>query len=215
MSKRLNLPLTKHGFEDMILLEKAERFHIGFQSMPDYGTLHNLLGLDLKSSQDLLKKFSEIDKDQNGKLEIDEFSEALHLDPKSQLVHDLFDIFDSDHCGHIDFREFVAGLVLLNEKGTLEQRLKIAFEVIDENSKHSVDYFEFSKILLKTVPRLSQSEIDSMFSEMSCEDGNSKRIHLDDFVKYFKSHENQALLHDLLLSPLSSVKSILDKPKEQ
>jgi len=193
--------------------KKAERYHVGFEHMPTFGTLHSLLGLNFNGSQELLKKFSELDKHKNGELDIEEFAEALQMNKDSQVLHDLFDLFDSDHCGKIDFKEFVVGLSLLNDKSTPEKRLKIAFEILDEKSQNEVDSVQFGNILKKFAPNLAQSEIDSLFQSICCDSrqASTSKIHLDDFLEFFKKNNPQeSVLHKILFSPFSDFSRLLE-----
>jgi len=50
----------------------------------------------------------------------------------SQYAHYVFNTFDRQHCGSINFKEFVIGLSLLS-RGSLQEKLKWAFSLYDIN----------------------------------------------------------------------------------
>ena len=84
---------------------------------------------DLKAQ---LKEFSRMDKQGLGKLNLEQFREALGL-PDSRYVTDLFHLLDVTEAGSIDFREYIAGRALISSELTTDESLQMAFSSFDDN----------------------------------------------------------------------------------
>jgi len=65
---------------------------------------------------------------------------------QSALVDAFFKTMDSNNTGSIDMKEFTVGIALLT-KGTLDQKIKFAFDCIDVNQSGTLDRAELSDFL--------------------------------------------------------------------
>lgn len=82
------------------------------------------------------ERFLEVDKDEVGSITYEEFCLVLEEDD-SDLIRNLFDIFDLDGSGTIEMIEFIVGLSAYCISTTKEERLKFAFMICDsENTGH-------------------------------------------------------------------------------
>ncbi len=67
-------------------------------------------------------------RDDDGVIDKMEFQTALGL-KDSLFVDRMFSLFDGDTDGNIDFREFITGLSVFCEKGTIDEKLKFSFRI--------------------------------------------------------------------------------------
>jgi Ca2+-binding EF-hand superfamily protein len=63
-----------------------------------------------------------------------------------QYVKQIFQVFDSDNSGKIDFIEFVAALSTTSH-GDIKQKLRLAFRMIDRNNNGLISKSELEKII--------------------------------------------------------------------
>ena len=66
------------------------------------------------------------------------------------LMKRLFDSYDVDNSGFIEFQEFVLGLSNLLS-GTVNEKLRLLFDVLDLDGSGTIDIQEFLKAL-NTIP---------------------------------------------------------------
>ena len=72
----------------------------------------------------------------------------LYFDPQGDaaaFAEHIFNQFDSDHSGHIDFREFLQALSV-QLKGNIEQRLEWAFNLYDIDGTGYIERNELVEI---------------------------------------------------------------------
>eukprot|EP00656_Telonema_subtile_P056173 TRINITY_DN8917_c0_g1_i2.p1 TRINITY_DN8917_c0_g1~~TRINITY_DN8917_c0_g1_i2.p1 ORF type:complete len:328 (+),score=101.74 TRINITY_DN8917_c0_g1_i2:161-1144(+) len=81
----------------------------------------------------------------------------------SGLVNSFYHVFDGNESGTIDMREFVVGVAMLT-KGSLEDKIKLAFDIIDVNKSGALDKEEmqsFLKCLIQSGPAAAGSNLIS------------------------------------------------------
>eukprot|EP00658_Telonema_sp_P-2_P059438 TRINITY_DN4834_c0_g1_i1.p1 TRINITY_DN4834_c0_g1~~TRINITY_DN4834_c0_g1_i1.p1 ORF type:complete len:387 (+),score=127.74 TRINITY_DN4834_c0_g1_i1:46-1206(+) len=79
----------------------------------------------------------------------------------SGLVNAFFHIFDVNESGTIDLKEFGVGVAMLT-KGTLKEKIKLAFDIIDVNKSGTLDKEEmlaFLKCLIQSGPAAAGSKL--------------------------------------------------------
>ena len=83
---------------------------------------------DIEEIQKLYEQFRSISssRQDDGVIDKTEFQQALGL-KDSLFVDRMFSLFDADTDGNIDFREFICGLSVFCEKGTIDEKLKCMY----------------------------------------------------------------------------------------
>jgi len=82
---------------------------------------------------------------------------------ESALVDSFFSTFDLNNSGTVDMKEFTIGIALLT-KGSLDDKIKLAFDCIDINKSGSLDRVElgdFLRCLIQAGPAVSGSTLVS------------------------------------------------------
>lgn len=95
----------------------------------------------------------------------------------------MFDSFDKDKNGFIDFREY-AIVIGIKKNGSLEDKLKMAFNMFDIDGNGTIEYNEMVKLMtsiyrmtasknhyehetiLKKMEEHAQDKVDKMFKDM-------------------------------------------------
>lgn len=106
MAKHLQIGITEHSYEDVILMVDAIKDHIPADHVQSFelAKVRDLYQIDLNSAREIMKKFAAMSKStKGGKLTYEGFCKGLGL-PKGDLTERLFMAFDTDGSGHIDFK---------------------------------------------------------------------------------------------------------------
>mmetsp|Transcript_10790 Transcript_10790/g.15802 ORF Transcript_10790/g.15802 Transcript_10790/m.15802 type:complete len:187 (+) Transcript_10790:161-721(+) len=102
----------------------------------------------LAEINELFEQFKNISSsiEDDGLIDVDEFRDALGL-KDSLMVRRMFKLFDGDNNGTIDFREFIVGLSVFNEKATMEEKLKFSFKIYDFDGDGHISKDELQKMV--------------------------------------------------------------------
>ena len=92
------------------------------------------------------KRFNKIDTDDSRTLTLAEFESIPGLDT-NPLLERVFSIIDADNNGHVDFNEFIQGLLNLSVNNDNEAKLKFAFKIYDLDKDGFITKLELYKVL--------------------------------------------------------------------
>lgn len=101
---------------------------------------------DQNEIKQLSKRFKKVDLDSSGTLTMKELMSlpGLQVNP---LVQRVFDIFDTDGNGEVDFKEFLMGTSQFSVKGDKEQKLRFAFSIYDMDKDGYISNGELFQVL--------------------------------------------------------------------
>lgn len=95
----------------------------------------------------LEKRFKKLDLDRSGTLSVGEFLSVPEL-KENPLVKRVVNVFDADHSGEVDFKEFVKGLAMFAVKTTeKEKKLRFMFNIYDMDEDGYISNGELFKVL--------------------------------------------------------------------
>jgi len=91
----------------------------------------------------------------------------------SLFLERMFTLFDKDRDGFISFTDYICGLSILCSRGTLEEKVKFAFDVYDFDNDGRISKDELSEMLVKSfsendvkiTPKQVKSIIEATFIE--------------------------------------------------
>jgi serine/threonine-protein phosphatase 2B regulatory subunit len=98
----------------------------------------------------LYKNFLELDSDNSGKIEPNEFFDVPELQD-NPVVQRVIAVFDKNRDGNISFYEFIIGLSTLVDSDKREEKYKFAFHIYDANNDGFIsngDLFYTLKLLV-------------------------------------------------------------------
>jgi lysophosphatidylcholine acyltransferase/lyso-PAF acetyltransferase len=90
--------------------------------------IHLYLSINFDNCQEIIEKFSAFAKRSDGKMSLKDFCRYLDLPPTGPVI-EVFNMYDRDKDGYIEFREFLIGLSLLSRPVNTEENLELAFRV--------------------------------------------------------------------------------------
>jgi Ca2+-binding EF-hand superfamily protein len=166
----------------------------------------------------LLKSFKYFDLNNNGTVEPNEFAKAVEkigiMIPTQQDLMSLFNLYDKDRSGSLDYKEFASevfqrqvggastqgsaatGEALLEKlRAKLKTRgargiigLAKQFRIMDDNHSMSLDKFEFSKAMQDYMLGFSEGEIARLFNHFDLD--RSGLIEYDEFLRVIRGPMN-------------------------
>ncbi|XP_038197421.1 lysophosphatidylcholine acyltransferase 2B-like [Arvicola amphibius] len=192
MANALKLPVTDHTFEDCRLMVSAGALQLPMEAgLVEFTTISRKLKLDWDNIHKHLDKYAEIAvASKGGKIGIEEFSNYLKL-PISEPLSQLFSLFDRNHDGTIDFREYVIGLTVLCNPANTEKILQMSFKLFDLDEDGYITEEELTTILRAAlgVPDL---DVSVLFQEMAGKE--SAQVSYSAFRKFALKHPVYAKL---------------------
>ncbi|XP_075394096.1 lysophosphatidylcholine acyltransferase 2 isoform X3 [Tenrec ecaudatus] len=129
MADALKIPVTDHTYEDCRLMISAGQLTLPMEAgLVEFTKISRKLKLDWNGIRKQLDEYAAIaSASKGGRIGIEEFAEYLKL-PVSDVLKQLFALFDRNHDGSIDFREYVIGLAVLCHPANTEEIIQVAFK---------------------------------------------------------------------------------------
>eukprot|EP00761_Pharyngomonas_kirbyi_P011762 gb/GECH01011788.1/.p1 GENE.gb/GECH01011788.1/~~gb/GECH01011788.1/.p1 ORF type:complete len:197 (+),score=63.60 gb/GECH01011788.1/:1-591(+) len=150
---------------------------------------------DVDEVQDLYDQFKNISasRSDDGVIDKKEFQQALGLQD-SLFVDRMFSLFDEDKDSCIEFKEFLTGLSVFCEKGTIDEKLKFSFRIYDFDDDGCITKDELHRLLEASLVENSlglskeqlQSLVDATFAEADT-DGDG-RISFEEYRVLVTKH---------------------------
>lgn len=188
MAEALGIPVTDHTYEDCRLMISAGQLTLPMEAgLVEFTKISRKLKLDWDSIRKQLDEYATIACcSKGGRIGIDEFAEYLKL-PVSDVLRQLFTLFDRNHDGSIDFREYVIGLAVLCNPANTEDIIQMAFKLFDVDEDGFITEEEFSTILQASlgVPDL---DVSGLFKEIA--QGDS--VSYEEFKSFALKHPQYA-----------------------
>ncbi|XP_053457967.1 lysophosphatidylcholine acyltransferase 2 [Nycticebus coucang] len=167
MAEALGIPVTDHTYEDCRLMISAGQLTLPMEAgLVEFTKISRKLKLDWDGIRKHLDEYASIaSSSKGGRIGIEEFAEYLKL-PVSDVLRQLFALFDRNHDGSIDFREYVIGLAVLCHPANTEEIIQVAFKLFDVDEDGYITEEEFSTILQASlgVPDL---DVSGLFKEIA------------------------------------------------
>ncbi|XP_055477147.1 lysophosphatidylcholine acyltransferase 2 isoform X2 [Psammomys obesus] len=188
MAEALGIPVTDHTYEDCRLMISAGQLTLPMEAgLVEFTKISRKLKLDWDSIRKQLDEFASIaSSSKGGRIGIEEFAEYLKL-PVSDVLRQLFALFDRNNDGSIDFREYVIGLSVLCNPANTEEIIQVAFKLFDVDEDGYITEEEFCTILQASlgVPDL---DVSGLFREIS--QGDS--VSYEEFKSFALKHPEYA-----------------------
>ncbi|XP_039266198.2 lysophosphatidylcholine acyltransferase 2-like isoform X2 [Styela clava] len=191
MAQALNVPCTEHTFEDCRLMSQAKSKDLPMEAgLVEFSKLSKKLGIDINEMNEMLDEFALKSRScKDGLMGIEEFAELLCL-PITEPLKELFNLYDRDGSGKLDFREYVIGMSLLSHAAVTEKSIKIAFKVFDRNGDGTVTHDELDHVLKSVFGH--DFETRNIYDKIDQE--NKGRITFDEFYAFVKKRPEYAKL---------------------
>lgn len=188
MAKALGIPVTDHTYEDCRLMISAGQLTLPMEAgLVEFTKISRKLKLDWDGIRKHLDEYASIaSSSKGGRIGIEEFAEYLKL-PVSDVLRQLFALFDRNHDGSIDFREYVIGLAVLCNPANTEEIIQVAFKLFDVDEDGYISEEEFSTILQASLG-IPELDVSGLFKEIA--QGDS--VSYEEFKSFALKHPEYA-----------------------
>jgi len=154
----------------------------------------------------------------DGYIDRDEFREAIGL-AESLFVDRLFQLFDENNDGVINFQEFICGLSILSIRGTLEEKMLFSFRIYDFDSDNKISNAELTSMLktsllengVQFTPAQIELIIRSTFEEADA--NGDGYIEFDEYKRIVQDHPS--ILSNMTLDLPRILEHRLELAKQQ
>lgn len=181
MAEYLKVRSTFHTYEDCRLMLKARELKLPFESgLIEFEKIKEKLNINYENCQEILQKFVTFAKRSDGKMSLKDFSSYLDLPPTGAVVQ-VFNLYDRDKDGFIEFREFLIGLSLLSRPANTEANLEMAFNLFDNDGKGHITVSDLQAILYSSFS-MEPDDVESLFKKIDTK--NDGLITFDEFKSY-------------------------------
>lgn len=188
MAEALAIPVTDHTYEDCRLMISAGQLTLPMEAgLVEFTKISRKLKLDWDGIRKHLDEYASIaSSSKGGRIGIEEFAEYLKL-PVSDVLRQLFALFDRNSDGSIDFREYVIGLAVLCNPANTEEIIQVAFKLFDVDEDGYITEQEFCTILQASlgVPDL---DVSGLFREIAHGDS----VSYEEFKSFALKHPEYA-----------------------
>lgn len=191
MADALGIPVTDHSYDDCRLMLKSKKKNLPHRTgLVEFAKLHNKLGLSWDQVSQSLDKFAEIARGRDGKIGVSEFAAYLGL-PISPALSEVFNLYDRNGSGEIDFREYVIGLSLVSQPANSDETLKRAFEIFDQRKEGFITFSQ-GKHILENAFGMTEENVSDLFHQI--DKSNTGKIHYEEFSDFIRRKPEYARL---------------------
>ncbi|KAM8799258.1 lysophosphatidylcholine acyltransferase 2 [Eudromia elegans] len=192
MATALNVPVTDHTFEDCRLMISAGQLTLPMEAgLVEFTKISKKLNLKWNHVREQLDTFAAIaSASKGGRIGIEEFAEYLKL-PVSDVLKELFLLFDRNGDGTIDFREYVIGLSILCNPANTEETIQMAFKLFDMDDDGTITEDEFACIIQSALG-LPELDVSQLFKEIDADE--TGKLSYDEFKDFALKHPEYAKL---------------------
>lgn len=186
MAKALGVPITDYSFEDCQLAMAEGQLRLPVDTcLLEFAKLVRRLGLKSKNAEKDLQEFgSRACKLEGQKLSLEDFAQFLDL-PVSDMVRDMFDLFDEHEENRIDVREYVIALSVACRPAKTMDTLKLAFKLMESDNDGAITEAELA-VILKTALGVSRLSVSRLFTAIDSTD--SGKITYEMFKRFVEEN---------------------------
>ncbi|XP_015729341.1 lysophosphatidylcholine acyltransferase 2 isoform X2 [Coturnix japonica] len=186
MATALKVPVTDHTFEDCRLMISAGQLTLPMEAgLVEFTKISKKLNLKWNHIREQLDSFAAIaSASKGGRIGIEEFAGYLKL-PISDVLRELFLLFDRNGDGTIDFREYVIGLAVLCNPAKTEETIHMAFKLFDQDDDGTITEKEFACII-QSVLGLPDLDVSNLFKEIDADE--TGKLSYDEFRSFALEH---------------------------
>ncbi|XP_044125945.1 lysophosphatidylcholine acyltransferase 2 [Bufo gargarizans] len=213
MARSLGTPVTDHTYEDCRLMLTARNLTLPMEAgLVEFTKISRKLNLKWDNFQKQLEVYASMaDVSKGGRIGIEEFANHLKL-PISDVLRELFALFDRDKDGTIDFREYVIGIAILCNPANSEETIQMAFKLFDVDGDGSITKDEF-KSLLRSSLGVPDLDVSQLFQDMDAD--KSGKICYEEFKNFFLNHPVYAKLFTTYLDHQKYYLHVLQEEEEE
>ncbi|KAF7664363.1 hypothetical protein LDENG_00179090 [Lucifuga dentata] len=190
MAKALGVPTTDYSFEDCQLAMAEGQLKLPVDTcLLEFAKLVRRLGLKPRNIEKVLQEYGNRARKMDGdKLSLDGFAHYLDV-PVSDMLRDMFALFDEHEENFIDVREYVIALSVVCRPAKTLETMKLAFKMFEAEEDGAITEMELA-IILKTALGIADLSMSQLFAAIDTED--TGKIKFDKFRSFVEQHPDFA-----------------------
>ncbi|XP_062847875.1 lysophosphatidylcholine acyltransferase 1 [Trichomycterus rosablanca] len=223
MAKALQVPVTDYSFEDCQLAMAEGQLRLPVDtSLLEFAKLVRRLGLKQKNSEKMLDDYSQRARKLKGeKQNVEQFANFLNL-PNSDVLRDMFALFDERDGGMIDVREFVIAFSVVCRPAKTLETINLAFTMFQAEEDGGITEREL-EIILHTALGVTELKVSRLFRAIDVANRGKVTFEMfrsfaeqqPDFAEEFLYAENTGFFSNFLSSRVSNGFCADFSPSEQ
>uniref|UniRef100_A0A668AQ94 Lysophosphatidylcholine acyltransferase 1 n=1 Tax=Myripristis murdjan TaxID=586833 RepID=A0A668AQ94_9TELE len=170
MAKALGVPITDYSFEDCQLAMAEGQLRLPVDTcLLEFAKLVRRLGLKPQNTEKVLQEYGNRARKLEGKkMGLDDFAHYLDV-PVSDMLQDMFSLFDEHEDNSMDIREYVIALSVVCRPAKTLETMKLAFKMFEAEEDGAITERELATIL-KTALGVAHLSVSSLFTAIDMED---------------------------------------------
>lgn len=186
MAKALQVPVTDYSFEDCQLAMAEGQIKLPADTcLLEFAKLVRSLGLKRENSEKLLQDYgNRAHKLQGERLSLEDFAEFLDL-PVSDVLRDMFALFDEHEDNSVDVREFVIAFSVVCRPAKTLDTIRLAFKMFEAEEDGAITENELMCVL-RTALGVGKLKVSRLFRAIDDED--TGKITFESFREFAEEH---------------------------
>ncbi|KAM6909804.1 lysophosphatidylcholine acyltransferase 1 [Xenentodon cancila] len=170
MAKALGVPITDYSFEDCQLAMAEGQLRLPVDTcLLEFAKLVRRLGLKPQNSEKVLQEYGNRARKLEGqKLSLEDFAHFLDV-PVSDMLRDMFALFDEHEDNSMDIREYVIALSVVCRPAKTLETMKLAFKMFEAEEDGAITEREMT-VILKTALGVTHLNVSSLFTAIDADD---------------------------------------------
>uniref|UniRef100_A0A3Q3BBQ8 Lysophosphatidylcholine acyltransferase 1 n=1 Tax=Kryptolebias marmoratus TaxID=37003 RepID=A0A3Q3BBQ8_KRYMA len=203
MAKALGVPITDYSFEDCQLAMAEGQLKLPVDTcLLEFARLVRRLGLKPQNSEKVLQDYGNKARKLEGqKLGLDDFAHFLDV-PVSDMLRDMFALFDEREDNSMDIREFVIALSVVCRPAKTLETMKLAFKMFEAEEDGAITESELA-VILKTALGVTHLNVSHLFTAIDADD--TGKITFDKFRAF--AEENPDFAEEYLYTENAGLQS--------
>uniref|UniRef100_A0A3Q3R4U3 Phospholipid/glycerol acyltransferase domain-containing protein n=1 Tax=Monopterus albus TaxID=43700 RepID=A0A3Q3R4U3_MONAL len=169
MAKALGVPITDYSFEDCQLAMAEGQLRLPVDTcLLEFAKLIRRLGLKPRNSEKVLQEYGNRARKLEGqKLALVDFAQFLDV-PVSDMLQDMFALFDEHEENYMDIREYVIALSVVCRPARTLETMKLAFKMFEAEEDGAITQVELA-VILKTALGVTELSVSRLFTAVDGE----------------------------------------------
>uniref|UniRef100_A0A3Q2G3T8 Lysophosphatidylcholine acyltransferase 1 n=1 Tax=Cyprinodon variegatus TaxID=28743 RepID=A0A3Q2G3T8_CYPVA len=170
MAKALGVPITDYSFEDCQLAMAEGQLRLPVDTcLLEFAKLVRRLGLKPQNAEKVLQDYGNRARKMEGqKLDLEGFAQFLDV-PVSDMLRDMFALFDEHEDGSMDIREYVIALSVVCRPAKTLDTMKLAFKMFEAEEDSAITERELA-VILKTALGVTHLKVSRLFTAIDIDD---------------------------------------------
>uniref|UniRef100_A0A087YF29 Lysophosphatidylcholine acyltransferase 1 n=1 Tax=Poecilia formosa TaxID=48698 RepID=A0A087YF29_POEFO len=203
MAKALGVPITDYSFEDCQLAMAEGQLRLPVDTcLLEFAKLVRRLGLKPQNTEKVLQEYGNRARKLEGqKLALEDFAHFLDV-PVSDMLRDMFALFDEYEDNSMDIREYVIALSVVCRPAKTLETMKLAFKMFEAEEDSAITESELA-VVLKTALGVTHLNVSRLFTAIDVDD--TGKITFDKFRGFVEENPDFAddYLHTESVGPQS------------